>query len=575
MERQALLAGLALLSIVLLAAGFRFYDLRVYPPGLFPDEAANGEDALLILHGDWRPFYPRGNGREALFFYLDALSVKFFGRGVWQLHVPPAAVGTMTVFAMFFAVRPYFGRLAGLMAAGLLATNHWHVTLSHTGFRAIMVPLFVAMFTALAGYTVLAVKRQRRTASYVYAALAGAALAGGFYTYIAYRVMIGVIAGMAVFLVLDDILIGRSVRIVPHVARYWRHVLVAAAAGLAVLLPLLQYFSQHPAEIVGRAGQVSIFNPDLQREYGGGTAAGTLRYAVQETLRSFFAGSGDLNWRHNVAGFPLLNPITALLFLLGFFWALAGFGTVARKISQRKEVHLGMVYLYVLLLLGGMLLPVVTTAEGLPHGLRSIGLVIPIFMLAGCAAAAALHWAAARRKQWARGAAYGTAAGLLLLGAAYDATLYFVVARHDPAAHAAYRADLPVVASYIAAVVQEHPDAPRPYLVLDEFSVQTIHFLLSVAAHGHTDHPDAAQHLYRLLDPARSHEKAAGSDELLIFTQSTLPDADRYVLVHPEAIVAERRFNSFGEEIMRVVRGAGQVEGVQDGNEQPSFDLDA
>ncbi|MEX2054893.1 MAG: hypothetical protein WD972_01815, partial [Candidatus Andersenbacteria bacterium] len=195
MNRKAFLTGLALVGIIALAAWFRFYDLENYPSGLFPDQAANGEDVLLILDGDVRPFYPRGNGREALFFLIQAGFVKTFGIGVWPMFAASATVGLLTVIATFFATRTFFGRLAGLLAALLLATNHWHVTLSRTGFRAIMIPLCIAAFTAFVGYTIDAVRRGKRVQSLIYAAGAGASFAAGFYIYIAYRMMIGIVIG--------------------------------------------------------------------------------------------------------------------------------------------------------------------------------------------------------------------------------------------------------------------------------------------------------------------------------------------------------------------------------------------
>jgi 4-amino-4-deoxy-L-arabinose transferase-like glycosyltransferase len=256
MDKKTLRVGLLLGAVVALGAFVRFYDITNYPPGLFPDEAANGEDVLLILDGDVRPFYPRGNGREALFFYLQALMVKMFGIGAWPMHAASALVGTATVAAIYFATRPWFGRLAGLLAAFFLATNHWHITLSRTGFRAIMIPLFVALFTAFVGYVIREVKGKQakaRYSSYVYAALAGVALAGGFYTYIAYRVMIGVVLVMAILILLDDwILESRQhsqihARDLPHLMRYWRQLLVGAVAALIVLAPLGWYFAQEPS----------------------------------------------------------------------------------------------------------------------------------------------------------------------------------------------------------------------------------------------------------------------------------------------------------------------------------------
>lgn len=570
MNKRLTVEIVGVLIVVAVAGLFRLYGIQEYPAGLFPDEAANGEDALLVLDGDYRAFYPRGNGREGLYYYLEALAIKVAGVGVWQLHSVSAIIGILTVFAMYFATKPFFGRLSGLFAAFFMATSYWQVTLSRTGFRAILIPLFLAAFTAFVGYTIQSVKQNKKQASYIYAALAGAAFMGGFYTYIAYRVMIGVVIGIFVFMLLAAIhpKIG-----FPHIRRYGKQMLVAIIAGLIVFAPLGWYFIQQPEAFVGRAGQVSVFNKELQQEYGGGTLVGTIAYSTQETLLSFFAGEGDLNWRHNVAGYPLLNPLVGILFLLGLAWAINGLVMVIRKIVEGEEMHMGMMYPYVLLLLSGMLVPVITTAEGIPHGLRSLGLAVPIFMLAGTAGAVVYRWVNARvRGMHLRAVIIGCALGAIVLSGLYDGLLYFVVAQNDAEAAYDYRADLTDVSQYILDYVNQHPDAARPYLVLDPFSLQTPHFLthqisngaIYPSPHDYLEHPDEGDHLYRSLDPASSHMTPIKEGEIIIFTQSTISDADRYAEMHSATIdLVESRRNRFNEEIMRIYKGVGVVPTVQ------------
>lgn len=578
MYGRVVLTGVAVAVVLVLAAGFRFYDLQNYPPGLFPDEAANGEDVRLILSGDVRPFYPRGNGREAFFFYVQAVSVWLFGRGVWQLHAASGVVGVLTVLAVYAAGSVWFGRLAGWFAALLLATNHWHVTLSRTGFRAIMVPLFIALFTAAVGWTVAAARQDRRGRSVLYAVMAGAAFAGGFYTYIAYRMMVVVVLGVAALTLLAALHPRVSF---PHARRYAWQLLAGGVAALIVLLPLIAYFAAHPAEFVGRAGQVSVFNEELQRQFGGGTLGGTILYSLRTALLSFFAGEGDLNWRHNVAGWPLLNPLVGMLFLLGLLWALRGSGWVIGRVVRGREVHLEMIYLYLWLLLLGMLVPVVTTAEGLPHALRSLGLLVPILLLAGAAGAVLVHW---YQQHWRAsalvGIGWGMTAGALMVGALYDGALYFGISRNEAAAHYAYRGDLTRVAAWIEEYVARQEggsDAARPYLVLDDFSLQTPHWLLSVAPHDWQGHPDGAQHRYRAVVPEQSQLVALQPGEVMVFTQSTVADADRYGELNPEVelVVSER--NRFGEEILRVYRGVAQpaVQGERQDLREVQYDLDA
>ena len=94
--------------IVLLAIFFRFYLIRQMPGGLFPDMAANGLDINLMQQGHLQPFYERGNGREALFFYMEWASVWLFGKGVWQFSVVSASMGVLAVIMCFYVTRRLF-----------------------------------------------------------------------------------------------------------------------------------------------------------------------------------------------------------------------------------------------------------------------------------------------------------------------------------------------------------------------------------------------------------------------------------------------------------------------------------
>jgi len=166
---------------------------------------------------------------------------------------------------------------------------------------------------------------------------------------------------------------------------------------------------------------------------------------------------------------------------------------------------------------------------------------------------------------------YGFVIGILVLGVMYDGALYFLIARNDAEAAYDYRADLTQVAQYIKELVARGDE--RPYLVLDTFSLQTVHFLASVAAHDYLEHPDQDNHAYDYLDPGSSHETPPEIGRHIIFTQSTIPDADRYEQTYPDSIeLVESRRNRFNEEIMRVYKGVA-VEGVEDNATQ--FDLDA
>src|SRR3954468_23471991 len=99
---------IALIVIIIVAIFFRFYQITKMPGGLFPDEAANGLDINLMQQGHLQPFYERGNGREALFFYMEWASVANFGKGVWQFSIVSAFMGVMAVIMCFFVTKRIF-----------------------------------------------------------------------------------------------------------------------------------------------------------------------------------------------------------------------------------------------------------------------------------------------------------------------------------------------------------------------------------------------------------------------------------------------------------------------------------
>ena len=75
----------ALLLVVLVAAVLRLYDLPRTPLGLHYDEAANGILASGIASGNDRPlFITAYTGKEVLFFYWAALSMKLLAGGAYQ-----------------------------------------------------------------------------------------------------------------------------------------------------------------------------------------------------------------------------------------------------------------------------------------------------------------------------------------------------------------------------------------------------------------------------------------------------------------------------------------------------------
>src|SRR3989344_1572617 len=231
-------SNIVFISILLLGAFFRFWKISLLPGGLFPDEAANGLDVNSILHGQLQPFYERGNGREALFFYVLAASVALFGRGPWQHHIVSAGFGFIEVLAAYFLVKRLFGKNVALLTALFMAVSSYHVTLSRTAFRANLIPLFTTL-TLL--FLVKIYQEDDLRKRFSAAVFAGLSFALGFYTYIAYRMMIPLLVYLKLIFV-----VGVRDQLKQIIGKYWRLSAAGGAAFLVAILPLAYYFVTHP-----------------------------------------------------------------------------------------------------------------------------------------------------------------------------------------------------------------------------------------------------------------------------------------------------------------------------------------
>jgi 4-amino-4-deoxy-L-arabinose transferase-like glycosyltransferase len=135
---------------VLVAWLLRVWDLPALPPGLHHDEAIEGLNALEILDGSLRFWFPAGGGREPLFMYLAAGAVWALGPTALALRLLAAMAATLAVAASFALLRRAFDARVALLAATLMATSYWQVHTGRLGLRsALLAPLAALAFALL------------------------------------------------------------------------------------------------------------------------------------------------------------------------------------------------------------------------------------------------------------------------------------------------------------------------------------------------------------------------------------------------------------------------------------------
>ncbi len=407
--RQARLTAILLVAVILLAAGLRIWQLGSLPPGLYHDEAYYGLDALALNAGDsfpnyyegWElyaadahadrpavpanyPIFFEGNyGREPLHVYLVALSIQLLGASPFAIRIVPAVAGILSVLTTFLACRALLGwerwdsrrganavsapipwhNAVSLLAAFTVAILYPAITFSRFGIRAMLFVPFETLAVASFWYGVNAIEKHsalpphQRSGSrsgWGWLLLSGVLLGAGIYTYAAARLL------PLLFMLFVPVWLW----LWPAARKAWPGVAIMAAAALLTAAPLLYYFYQYPYFLVFRTGYVA--------NRGLGTYEGRPWLTWLTNVGRVLVGliwRGETHLRHNLPGRPYLDPIQALLFVLGLAQSVA--------VMKRPQRFRG---LFLLLWLAVMLLPTILSGDA-PHFGRMTGAVAPAAIL--------------------------------------------------------------------------------------------------------------------------------------------------------------------------------------------------
>jgi len=360
-----------LFLIIILAAFFRLWRLTEIPPSLWPDEAINANTAVHILETKtWQVFYPENQGREGLFFLLISLSFALFGISVWAFKFVPAITGISTILGQYLFSKELGRHLKipenqssflSLLTSFFLAISFWHINFSRLGFRVILMPLILVF----AFYFLLRGLRTRKIYNFL---LAGLIFGLGFYTYTTFRLAVLLLGFVLIFWLF-----------IAWQENWLKKYLLASVLLLItitlVATPIGLYFLQHPQDFISRATGVSVFKQP---------------HPLLSFLKSLgahlimFNFIGDFNWRHNFSGFPQLSPLAGIFFLIGLFWTLLQLLRLLKTKNKNTTQWLQVSgFLFTFVWFASLLLPSCLTIEGIPHALRSLGVIPIVYFWAG------------------------------------------------------------------------------------------------------------------------------------------------------------------------------------------------
>jgi 4-amino-4-deoxy-L-arabinose transferase-like glycosyltransferase len=406
--RRILIEWWPVWALMLIAGVLRFYELGAWPPGLYHDEAYNGLDALQVLAGDHPLYFAANHGREPLFIYLVTMSVGWLGRSVYAVRFPAAIIGTLLIPAAYFMARELFGRRVGLLTAAITTITLWPIQLSLISLRAGSLPLFVALSIGLGVHAY----RSGRALHWI---IAGVVYGLSFYTYLASR-----FTPLALGLMLIIVLLTRRNR------SLWRNLILFAITTLLVATPLIITALTQWDMVMGRPGDVSIFNPAINL----GDPIGSLVRSIAAAMGMFF-WRGDGIARHNVPFRPVFDPILVIFFAWGLIRLIVAalgptpppYKPLPDFLRPGSDMHFSprlpplskLASLFVLIWIPIMLLPTIL-ADDAPHFLRAVG-VLPVALIVPALGLETLaQWLKVRGK---RRLSYGVVIAVLIVGAAW------------------------------------------------------------------------------------------------------------------------------------------------------------
>jgi hypothetical protein len=286
-------------ALFVLALALRLPGLDSAPPGLWFDEAQNGIVARnLLAPGAAHPaFIPSLTQMGALYFYFLGILLKIFGSTlIWPLRLLPALAGALIAPMLYVLGSRLYGWRVGLVAGVLVALGAWNITMSRFGVVSLpTVAVDVATYLCL----VQALKTGR------FGWWAGSGVLLGIALHMYYPSQLVPILLLLVFI--HRLISGRMIFF-----RAVRAGVVAFVIGLLIAVtPIATFALQHTDVYTQRASDVNIFSPEGSEGRPDALLISIQRHALM------FNYAGDNNPRHNLPGAPMLDWVTAALFLAG------------------------------------------------------------------------------------------------------------------------------------------------------------------------------------------------------------------------------------------------------------------
>jgi hypothetical protein len=126
-RRRKLIRSVIMVGVFAVAVFFRLYRTDSIPVEPFSDHAEKILDVYEITQGDYKIFFPRNTGREALQMYWTVLVANLFGTGLsyLSLKLGTALLGILTLPYIYLLGKEFGNERVGLFALFLFGIAYW------------------------------------------------------------------------------------------------------------------------------------------------------------------------------------------------------------------------------------------------------------------------------------------------------------------------------------------------------------------------------------------------------------------------------------------------------------------
>lgn len=316
-----------ILLILLLAFALRTYQLTEIPSGLTHDEANHGVEAMELLDGELRFYFPRNYGSEPLYSYLVALTMAGGGENLLSLRLVNVWFGVLVIAATYRLTRELFSYPNSLsprhpvilsqLAAATLTLTFWPLASSREALRAGVLPFLmttaVLLFWRIVSGNVEELKKTQGNPStrklanpqtrLLHIIPFAILIALTLHTYLAARV-----AWLVFPVFLGYLFLWHR----EWFWRSWKPVLAGLILAGVLVIPMFRYLQTNPyAET-----RLEMLDTTIQAAREGDFKP--LLHNVGRALAAFIIpGFGDQFLAYNIPGRPVFDVLMGLFFLIG------------------------------------------------------------------------------------------------------------------------------------------------------------------------------------------------------------------------------------------------------------------